>query len=112
KLGQELLQDPELGKEFIQPLKLQGLADIQENALVCRFKFTVRPLRPTFVQRAVLNRMYRLLVQNGITFASNAVVVQTPSGISTEIAAAATQATIPQPALATADTEDRQGTRQ
>jgi small-conductance mechanosensitive channel len=89
KLGQQLLQDPEIGKEFILPLKLQGLADIQENALVCRFKFTVRPNRPTVVQRAALNRLYRVLVQAGIAFASNAVVVQSPAGVPPELAAAA-----------------------
>jgi hypothetical protein len=28
KIGQEMLADPELGRELIQPLKLQGVADV------------------------------------------------------------------------------------
>lgn len=80
KLGQQLLEDPEIGKEFLQPFKMQGVADIQENALVCRFKFTARPARPTLVQREILKRLYRLFTEQGVGFASNAVVVQTTPG--------------------------------
>jgi small-conductance mechanosensitive channel len=80
KLGQQMLEDPEIGKEFLQPFKMQGVADIQENALVCRFKFTVRPTRPTLVQRETLKRLYKIFTGEGVAFASNAVVVQTTGG--------------------------------
>jgi moderate conductance mechanosensitive channel len=89
KTGQEMLTDPELGKEFLQPLKMQGVADIQENALVCRFKFTVRPSKPTVVQREALKRLYRVFTEQGIAFASNAVVVQSAPGVPPERSAAA-----------------------
>ncbi len=91
KLGQEMLEDPELGKEFIQPFKLQGVADIQENALVCRFKFTARPTKPTWVQREVLKRLYQRFTDEGIEFATNAVVIQGPPGTSQEASAGAAQ---------------------
>jgi hypothetical protein len=42
-----MMEDPELKAEFLQPLKRQGVADILENALLMRFKFTVRPNVPT-----------------------------------------------------------------
>jgi moderate conductance mechanosensitive channel len=70
-----LLEDPEIGPEFLLPLKLQGLADVQENALVLRFKFTVKPNEPTLVRRGVLKRLYQLFNENGIMFADNAVIV-------------------------------------
>lgn len=76
KIGQELLDHPELGGEFIAPLKMQGIADIQENALVCRFKFTVRPAKPTLAQREATKRLYLAFIEQGIVFASNAILVQ------------------------------------
>ncbi|WP_068075039.1 mechanosensitive ion channel family protein [Methylobacterium sp. CCH7-A2] len=76
RIGQELLVDPELGREFIQPLKLQGIADILENALVLRFKFTVRPAKPTVVQREALKRIVRVFAEKGIAFAANTVFVE------------------------------------
>jgi small-conductance mechanosensitive channel len=76
RIGQELLGDPELGREFIQPLKLQGIADILENALVLRFKFTVRPGKPTVVQREALKRIVVSFAEKGISFAANTVFVE------------------------------------
>ncbi|MFM9974769.1 MAG: mechanosensitive ion channel family protein, partial [Beijerinckiaceae bacterium] len=76
KLGQELLKDEEYGQEFIQPLKLQGVAEIVETALVLRFKFSVRPGKPTEVQRLALKRILKAFAENGIIFATNAVIVQ------------------------------------
>jgi small-conductance mechanosensitive channel len=89
RVGQEMLADPDLGKEFLAPLKMQGVADILETALVCRFKFTARPGRPTFIQREALKRLYRAYLEKGIPFASNAVVVQSASGAPVEMSAAA-----------------------
>ena len=73
--GQALLGDPDFGVEFILPLKFQGVADIRENAIICRFKFTVRPLRPTQVQREALKRLHLAFVEKGIQFATHTVKV-------------------------------------
>jgi hypothetical protein len=54
-----MIEDPEFKAEFLQPLKLQGVADILENALVMRFKFTVRPNVPTSIQREAIKRFFR-----------------------------------------------------
>ena len=80
KLGQEMTQDPELGKELLVPLKLQGMAEIADNALVVRMKFTVKPNKPSWVQRESLKRIYKLFGEKGIQFASNAITVQTAGG--------------------------------
>lgn len=77
QLGQQMLEDPDLGREFLQPLKLQGVAEIADNALIVRLKFTARPLKPSWVQRESLKRLYRLFGEKGIEFASNAVRVET-----------------------------------
>jgi moderate conductance mechanosensitive channel len=80
KIGQEMLEDPELKDEFLEPLKMQGVADILDNAIVVRFKFTVRPNKPTFVQRQAVKRMVAAFGAAGIEFASNTVAVQTFGG--------------------------------
>lgn len=79
KIGLDMLDDPEMGKEFIQQLKMQGIADIQESALVVRFKFTVRPGKPTYVQREAMKRIIRTFSEKGIAFASNTVLVRNAS---------------------------------
>lgn len=89
QIGQDMLQDPELGQEFLEPLKLQGIADVIDNALVCRVKFTVRPVKPTWVQRQALKRIHDAFKEKGIEFASNAVTVQTAAPAEPSVAAAA-----------------------
>ena len=80
KVGQELMADPEFGKELILPLKMQGVADIADTALVVRFKFTVKPSNPSWVQREYLKRLYRAFAAEGIEFASGAITVQSADG--------------------------------
>jgi small-conductance mechanosensitive channel len=91
QLGQEMMKDPELAKELLQPLKLQGVADIADSALVVRLKFTVRPLKPSWVQREALKRIHRVFGEKGIEFASGAITVQTAGsgGTPHELAAGA-----------------------
>jgi small-conductance mechanosensitive channel len=91
QLGQEMQKDPELGKELLQPLKLQGVAEIADSALVVRLKFTARPHKPSWVQRESLKRIYKTFGEKGIEFASGAITVQTAGGppVPAEIAAGA-----------------------
>ncbi|MDQ0509821.1 mechanosensitive ion channel family protein [Ancylobacter amanitiformis] len=90
KIGLEMLEDPDLKDDFLMPLKMQGVADITDNALVVRFKFTVKPTRPTVIQREAVKRMIRILPEQGIEFANNMVSVQALGGpAGTEQAAAA-----------------------
>ncbi|MBB4018074.1 small-conductance mechanosensitive channel [Chelatococcus caeni] len=89
KIGQDLLAHEEYGKDFIGPVKMQGVADVQENALVCRFKFTVKPGRQALIQREAVKRLFKGFTDAGIRFASNAVVVQGGDGRGDTSAAAA-----------------------
>jgi moderate conductance mechanosensitive channel len=77
QIGLAMQQDPEIATEVILPLKLQGIAEITENAVVARFKFTARPVKPSWVQREYLKRMYQVFAEKGITFASGALTLQT-----------------------------------
>jgi small-conductance mechanosensitive channel len=80
KIGLALLDDPEWGPEFIVPLKLQGIADIVETAVVLRFKFTARPLKIASLQREVVRRLFDSLLQAGVRFATNAIVLRSDPG--------------------------------
>ena len=95
KVGQAMLEDPELKDDFLQPLKLQGVADIADNATVMRFKLTVKPIRPSYIQREAMKRLIAAFKEAGIEFASAAVAVRAVGGPSVEIAAAAAAASTP-----------------
>jgi len=88
KIGDEMQQDPELKDEFLAPLRMQGVADILDNAMLVRFKFTVRPIQPSYVQRMAVKKMVAKFAEVGIEFADTMVAVQT-LGSGTESAAAA-----------------------
>ena len=82
KLGQALLEDPDLKDQFIAPLKLQGVADIEDNAVIMRFKFTVKPINPTYVQRVAVKRMLLEFPAMGLKFASAPnLVLQAPQSV-------------------------------
>jgi small-conductance mechanosensitive channel len=76
RVGLELLDNPEIGAEFIQPLKMQGVIDVLQTALVVRCKFTASPLRPTYLQRQALRRLMEAFSDAQIPFAAPNVIVQ------------------------------------
>jgi len=96
KIGQEMMEDPEIKKDLIEPLKLQGIADIADNSLVVRFKLTAKPGNPTFVQRQAIKRIYQVFREKGIEFAQATVSVHT-LGDAGLTAAGAAAGTLPAP---------------
>lgn len=95
KIGDEMQQDPEFKDEFFAPLRMQGVADILDNALLVRFKFTVRPVQPSYVQRVAVKKMVAIFPTVGIAFADSMVAVQTLAGADASTAAAAASAAQP-----------------
>jgi len=83
---------PEVAAEVILPLKMQGIAEVADNAIVMRFKFTARPVKPSWIQREYLKRMYRVFCEKGITFASGALTLQRAPSRSAPATSAATVA--------------------
>jgi small-conductance mechanosensitive channel len=76
QLGLAMQEDNrELAGEIILPLKLQGVAEVVDNAVVLRFKFTARPIKPSWVQREYLKRLVQVFAEKGIRFASGATMV-------------------------------------
>jgi small-conductance mechanosensitive channel len=79
RVGEELLDDPDIGAEFMQPLKMQGVVDVLQTALVVRCKFTATPSRPTYLQRQALRRLIDAFAASQIRFAAPNVTVQLTS---------------------------------
>ena len=79
RVGEELLDDPDIGAEFMQPLKMQGVVDVLQTALVVRCKFTATPSRPTYLQRQALRRLIAAFAAGEIRFAAPNVTVQLTS---------------------------------
>jgi moderate conductance mechanosensitive channel len=93
KVGLAMMEEPEFKDEFLEPLKLQGVADVADNALIMRFKFTAKPNIPTLIQREGMKRLFRAFQEAGIEFASATVSVQTIGGEVDQAAAAGAAAT-------------------
>jgi moderate conductance mechanosensitive channel len=79
RVGEELLDDPEIGGDFIQPLKMQGVVDVLQSQMVVRCKFTAMPNRPTYLQRLALRRLIEAFAASEIRFATPNVTMQLSS---------------------------------
>ena len=110
KLGQELLQDPELGPMFLQPLKSQGVIQMEDSAMIIRVKFMTRPGDQWSVRNKVFARLRELFEREGIKFAHREVTVRIadqesgkpPSEAQREAAAAAARSVVEQREAGTA----------
>ncbi|HVC55515.1 MAG TPA: mechanosensitive ion channel domain-containing protein [Stellaceae bacterium] len=77
RIGLDMQAQPEIAAEVMLPLKMQGIAEVADTAVVVRFKFTARPVKPSWVQREYLKRMYQVFAEKGIVFASGTLMLQT-----------------------------------
>jgi small-conductance mechanosensitive channel len=76
KLGQELLEDPELGPQFLQPLKSQGVVQMEDSAQIMSIKFMTRPGDQWMLRRVIFSKIRDLFEKNGIRFANREVTVR------------------------------------
>ncbi|MEM8552253.1 MAG: mechanosensitive ion channel family protein [Pseudomonadota bacterium] len=76
KLGQELASDPEVGPLFLQPLKSQGVVEMEDSAMIMRVKFMTKPGDQFVARRHVFTRIGELFEQEGIRFAHREVTVR------------------------------------
>ncbi len=80
KLGQELLSDPVIGDNFIQPLKSQGVIEMQDSAMIIRVKFMTKPGDQWLVRKKVYQDIRELFAREGIKFAHREVTVRLADG--------------------------------
>jgi small-conductance mechanosensitive channel len=105
KIGADIAEMPAFKDDLLAPFKMQGVADIADNALLVRFKFTAKPGNPAAIQREAVKRMFNTFPGMGIEFAKEgaAVVLHTGgSGMTVEPASAAPAQPDPAPPPAVA----------
>ena len=84
KIGQEMMDVPELAEKFLAPFKGQGAADVTDVGIVVRGKFTTRPGDQWEIRKQVYNRVQKAFEENGIEFARKEVRVTMPDDIDTK----------------------------
>jgi small-conductance mechanosensitive channel len=95
KVGQEMMADPELGPNFLQPLKSQGVNRMDDDgAFLIRVKFMSKPGEQFVLRREVFRRVQEAFAANGIRFAPKRVMVDTQPGSSDSQVAAAVAAAV------------------
>ena len=78
KIGQDLIADEELGKDFLDPFKSQGVLQTDDSAFVIRGKFMAKPGRQFLIRRAVFQAVQKAFAEQGIRFADRRVTVNVP----------------------------------
>ncbi|WP_366524867.1 mechanosensitive ion channel domain-containing protein [uncultured Tateyamaria sp.] len=79
-LGVALLDDPVIGENFIQPLKSQGVIEMQDSAMIIRVKFMTKPGDQWLVRKKVYEEIRALFEREGIKFAHREVTVRLADG--------------------------------
>ena len=80
RVSAEIMQEPELAKGIIEPLKSQGVYAMTDFAMQIRVKFKARPGGQFAVRRAAYDRIKRALAENGIKIAVPTVEVSGDGG--------------------------------
>jgi small-conductance mechanosensitive channel len=90
-IGKELASDPEIGKGFIEPLKSQGIRNVEDGAIVIGVKFIAKPNEQFVIRREAYRRILDAFRENGIALVGRAVVVKVEGGehVPPNVAAAA-----------------------
>lgn len=79
RVGQAMLEDEEVGDDFILPLKSQGVYEISNSVMVIRVKFTAKPGKQFVIKREAFRRITEALNAKGIYYAHRKVIVDIPN---------------------------------
>lgn len=80
KLGQELLDHPQVGQTFMQPLKSQGVYKMEDSAMIIRVKFMTKPGEQFVTRKVVYESIQDLFAREGVHFAHKEVTVRLADG--------------------------------
>ena len=103
RIGQEMMNDEELGPLLLGPLKSQGVNRMDDSALIIRCKFTALPGQQFYVRREAFSRIQKAFEEAGIQFAPRRVIVQAQTPALASAAAGALDAEAQKKATAKSD---------
>jgi small-conductance mechanosensitive channel len=75
KVGQKMLENEEYGKDFIRPVKSQGVREIANSVMTIRIKFTAQPGTHFVIRREAYRLITEALNEQGIHYAHRKVIV-------------------------------------
>jgi len=75
KVGKQMLENEEYGKDFIKPLKSQGVRQITNSVMTIRAKFTAQPGTHFVIRREAYRLITEALSAQGIHYAHRKVIV-------------------------------------
>ena len=87
-VGQQMLKEPELADNLLQPLKSQGVHRMEPSADVIRVKFMARPGEQFVLRREVFRRLHETFREHGIRLGVSPVVVDGAQSMTAASAAA------------------------
>ena len=68
-VGRELMENPAISDDFLQPLKSQGVLEVDDYGLVVRAKFMSKPGKQFLIRRYAYMAVQQAFADNGIDFA-------------------------------------------
>jgi small-conductance mechanosensitive channel len=80
KVGQQLMEDPELGPDIIRPVKSMGVKSVVDSVMTFRVRFTAKFGRQGIIQRKAFELITDALAKKGIHYAHRRVIVEMPPG--------------------------------
>jgi small-conductance mechanosensitive channel len=75
-ISKELAADAEMGPNFIEPLKSQGVRRVEDDALIIGVKFIAKPKEQFVIRREAYHRLIRAFNEHGIHLVGRGVVVR------------------------------------
>jgi small-conductance mechanosensitive channel len=79
-LGLSLLEHPQIGHTFMEPLKSQGVYSMEDSAMIIRVKFMTKPGDQFAIRKIVYESIQDLFAKAGIHFAHREVTVRLADG--------------------------------
>jgi moderate conductance mechanosensitive channel len=81
KVGQQLMEDPELGPDILLPVKSMGVQTVADSVMTFRVRFTARFGRQGIIQRKAFEMITDALAKKGIHYAHRKVIVEIPPSL-------------------------------
>jgi small-conductance mechanosensitive channel len=80
KVHNVIAADPELGPKLMEPIKSQGVREMDDSAMIMRVKYKTKPGDQFAIRKEVYHLMQEAFKQEGIEFAHRNVTVYMPPG--------------------------------
>jgi small-conductance mechanosensitive channel len=79
KVYQKIMENEELGPKLLEPIKSQGVRQMEDSAMVMRVKYKTKPGEQFNIRKEVYRLMREAFEEEGIEFAHKNVTVYMPS---------------------------------